>query len=178
MNLTTMAADQRPLPSWWVMAARNVLAWCHRCRMTSWLGYESVYSFQETAFGHWCRIEAILLAQQVTMRRQMGGGAEWLVEARHRAREKFLSKHEVRQWLVGAASADGREIISYGYDDDGLVASVVFYPARALAYEPIWVSREDTDAFTELLAILQRSDLPFESKDLASPQAVTDSHVL
>lgn len=137
--------------------------------MTRWLGYESVFSFQETAYAHWCRIDAMILAQSVTMRRDLGGGDEWLVEARRRADEKFLSKHEVRKWLVAAASSDGREILSYGYDEAGLVVSVVFHPASELKFEPVWVSREDTQVFKEMLEVLQSSPLPFASSELQAP---------
>jgi hypothetical protein len=153
------------------MTSENVAPPCHGSQMTGWLGYESVYSFQETAFGHWCRMEAMMLAQNVSMRQDMGGGSEWLAEARRLADGKFLSRREVRRLLVAAASGGEREIVSYGYDEHGLVTSVVFYPSRPLGYEPVWVSRKDTSVFKELLEILQRSGLPFDQGEptLSSP---------
>lgn len=144
--------------------------------MTGWLGYESVYSFQDTAFGHWCRMQAMLLAQNVSMRQEMGGGSEWLAEARRLADGKFLSQHEVRRSLVAAASGGEREIVSYGYDEHGLVTSVVFYPSRPLGYEPVWVSRKDTAVFKELLDILQRSSLPFDQGELLSSSSDRRAH--
>lgn len=142
--------------------------------MTRWLGYESVYSFQKAAHEHWCRIDSMILAQSVSMRRDLGGGDEWLAEARRRANKKFLSKHEVRRWLIAMASSDGREILSYGYDSDGLIVSVIYHPADELKYEPVWVSREDNEVFTEMHEILQKTDLPFPRSEQSA--AVESTH--
>lgn len=157
---------------------RIVVVECHSSHMTRWLGYESVFSFQETAHAHWCRIDAMILAQTVTIRRDLDGGDEAPLEARRRASAKVLSKHEVRRWLVALASSDGREILSYGYDSDGLIASVIFHPAHELKYEPVWVSREDSEIFMEMYEILQKTSPPFPriEQSTAAESTHTESH--
>lgn len=132
--------------------------------MTDWLAYESVYSFQEQAHRHWCRFEAMLLAEEVTMKRDLGAGEEAVVAARRQAEGKLHSQHEVRRALVAMASGNGREIVSYGRDDLGLVTSVVYFPAVPLRFDPVWVPRRYTQLFKDFLRVLEQADLPFPDR--------------
>lgn len=132
--------------------------------MTDRLAYESVYSFQERAHRHWCRFEAMLLATDAMMEQDLGAGAEVIVYARRRAAEKSHSQHDVRRALVAMASDDGREIVSFGHDGFGLVASVVYFPAAELTFDPIWVPRQCTQLFRELLKVLEQVELPFPTR--------------
>lgn len=115
--------------------------------MTEWLAYESVYSIQERAHRHWCRVEALLLATDVMMKHDLGGGGGAVAAARRSAGEKSHSRHEIRRVLVAMASDEGREIVSFGHDELGLVASVVYFPAAQMTFEPSWVPQKCTQLF-------------------------------
>ncbi|MBD8606036.1 hypothetical protein IFT73_04150 [Aeromicrobium sp. CFBP 8757] len=128
-------------------------------------GYESVYSFQARAHRHWCHVRALMLSEHVEMQRDFGATDEAMNEARSEAALAQHSRHEVRSLLVAMASRDDREIVSFGYDRLGLVASLVFRPRSALVFEPVWVPARCKPMFVELLRILERSDLPFADRE-------------
>jgi hypothetical protein len=134
-------------------------------RMSNWLGYESVYSFQINTHRHWCHINAFILAENVMMKQDLGAGDEAVTEAFGAAEVLSLGAQEVRQTLVAMASTDGREIVSFGYDDRGLVASVIYQPRGELRFDPVWVPRSINKLFVELLDVLEKSALPFPDHD-------------
>lgn len=134
-------------------------------RMSDWLGYESVYSFQADAHRHWCHINAFMLAEDVMMKQDLGAGDEAVAEAFRQAGLRSLGPQEVRRNLVALASTDGREVVSFGYDQKGLVASVIYRPRGELRFEPVWVPRELNAMFVQLLRVLERSALPFPDHD-------------
>lgn len=122
--------------------------------MIDWLAYESVYSFQEQAHRHRSRLEAMLLATDVMMKKDLGAGEEAVVAARRLAETRSLTQHEVRRALVAKASDEKREIVSFGHDDLGLVASVVYHPGTQLTFDPVWVPRKYNELIKELLKVL------------------------
>jgi hypothetical protein len=129
--------------------------------MSSWLGYASVHSVQDLVHQNWCRRNALGMAEDVDNRVAAGGGDEWAAQARRDADAFRLTRHHVREELVSLASSGDSEVVSFGYDVDGLLVSVVFHPARVLAYEPLWVPRRLQDVFVSLLDILEQTPVPF-----------------
>ena len=86
-------------------------------------------------------------------------------EAFRQAGIRSLGPQEVRRTLVALASTDGREVVSFGYDQKGLVASVIYQPRGELRFEPVWVPRQLNAMFVQLLRVLERSALPFPDHD-------------
>lgn len=134
--------------------------------MSDRLSHESVYSFQDRAHRHWCHINAFILAEDVMMKQSLGAGDEAVTEAFRQAEIRSLSPQEMRQTLVAMASADGREIVSFGHDDKGLVASVVYQSGGGeLRFDPVWVPQHLNAMFVQLLRVLEGSALPFPGHD-------------
>lgn len=133
--------------------------------MSDGLSYESVYSFQDRAHRHWCHVNAFMLAEDVMMKQSLGVGDEAVTEAFRQAGIRSLGPHEVRRTLVALASSDGRQIVSFGHDDQGLVTSVVYRPSVELRFEPVWVPHQLKVMFVQLLRVLEKSALPFPDHD-------------